>query len=57
MRKLNHEAAPNLNLSNEQIKNSNLVPSDTGYGYSEELSDGGERNEYIANQKRSDKNN
>lgn len=57
MSKLNHEAAPNLNLSNEQIKNSNLVPSDTGYGYSEELSDGGERNEFIANQKRSDKNN
>lgn len=48
MRKLNDEAAPNLNLTRGQIKNSNLLKKD--HEFAEELSDGGERNEIIAKQ-------
>jgi hypothetical protein len=48
MSKLNDEAAPNLNLTRGQIKNSNLLKKD--HEFTEELSDGGERNEFIAKQ-------
>ncbi|MBS4211518.1 MULTISPECIES: hypothetical protein [Neobacillus] len=50
MGKWNEQAAPNNNLHPKTIKTSNLVQSDTGYGFSEELSDGGERDEYIERQ-------
>ncbi|MCH6264091.1 hypothetical protein [Neobacillus citreus] len=50
MGKWNKQAAPNNNLHPKTIRTSNLVQSDTGYGFSEELSDGGERDEYIERQ-------
>lgn len=53
MSKLNHEAAPNLNLTSGQIRNSNLIKKN--HEFAEELSDGGERNEIIAKQKKAKK--
>lgn len=50
MSKLNHEAAPNLNLINEQIWASHLLSSRDEHEFAEELSDGAERDEIIAKQ-------
>ncbi len=46
MSKLNHEAAPNNNLTPGDMKASKFVPKED-HEFSEELSDGGERNETI----------
>ncbi len=46
--KLNEEAAPNLNLGASVIKTSKLLKKD--HEFSEELSDGGERNEFVEKQ-------
>ncbi|RXI95532.1 hypothetical protein DS745_24070 [Anaerobacillus alkaliphilus] len=46
MSKLNQEDAPNNNLTPGDIKSSKLV-SNEDHEFSEELSDGGERNENI----------
>lgn len=43
MSKLNHEGAPNNNMTAVEIKSSRLVKNEQEF--SEELSDGGERNE------------
>jgi hypothetical protein len=45
MRKWNEEAAPNNNLSAAQIQTSFLIRKKQEHEFSEELSDGGERNE------------
>lgn len=45
MRKWNEEAAPNNNLTSVQIQTSNLINKKQDHEFSEELSDGGERNE------------
>jgi hypothetical protein len=50
MSKLNHEAAPNNNLTPGDIKASKLAPKQDDHEFSEELSDGGERNEIISKQ-------
>ncbi|MFC0270576.1 hypothetical protein ACFFIX_03790 [Metabacillus herbersteinensis] len=51
MKKPNEEAAPNNNLSSAEIRTSELVePPDREF--SEELADGGERNELIRNQQK-----
>jgi hypothetical protein len=47
MSKWNKESAPNNNLSADDIKNSQ---SQTEHEFSEELSDGMERNKYIKDQ-------
>lgn len=47
MSKLNHEAAPNNNLTAGDIKASNIGKEENEHPFSEELSDGGERNELI----------
>jgi hypothetical protein len=53
MEKLNEEAAPNNNLSPITIKTSkNLVGNKAGHEFSEELSDGGERDQIIQSQTR-----
>ncbi|MDQ0860732.1 MULTISPECIES: hypothetical protein [Bacillaceae] len=52
MGKMNKEAAPNNNLSSKEIRSSKLVSSkhENDYEFSEELADGGERNEIITRQ-------
>ena len=50
MSKLNHEAAPNLNMTTQEISTSKLVSTKKGHAFSEELSDGGERNEFLKKQ-------
>lgn len=45
MGKWNEEAAPNNNMNSVEIKSSKLVSSKQEQEFSEELSDGGERNE------------
>ncbi|MED4205227.1 hypothetical protein [Neobacillus mesonae] len=47
MAKWNEQAAPNNNLSPKTIKTGNLLGK---HEFSEELSDGGERNQYIEEQ-------
>lgn len=47
MSKLNNEAAPNNNLAPEDVKASKVVAKKEEHEFSEELSDGGERNENI----------
>lgn len=47
MSKLNNEAAPNNNLTPGDIKASKLISDKEDHEFSEELSDGGERNEII----------
>ncbi|WP_062353623.1 hypothetical protein [Bacillus kwashiorkori] len=49
MSKLNNESAPNNNLSAADIKFSKLVQNEE---FSEELSDGGERNNMINKQQK-----
>lgn len=53
----NKQAAPNNNLSSETIRTSNFVHNKKGdeHAFSEELSDGGERDQNIKNQMRSKK--
>lgn len=48
----NKQAAPNNNLTSETIQNSKLVANNKAgeHPFSEELSDGGERNQFIKNQ-------
>ncbi|MGJ7919210.1 hypothetical protein [Neobacillus sp. LXY-4] len=48
--KLNEEAAPNNNLSPKTIKSSKQFEA-IDHEFSEELSDGGERNQIIKNQR------
>lgn len=50
MGKWNEQAAPNNNLSSKTIKSSNLIGQNNDHEFSEELSDGGERNNFIQNQ-------
>ncbi|WP_180968238.1 hypothetical protein [Cytobacillus massiliigabonensis] len=45
MRKWNEEAALNNNLNSVQIQTSTLINKKQEHEFSEELSDGGERNE------------
>jgi len=49
MGKWNEEAAPNNNLSEAEIHNAKFVPEnkEKDRKFSEELADGGERDEYI----------
>lgn len=49
MGKWNEEAAPNNNLSESELRNSKLAPE---HEFSEELADGGERDEFIKQQER-----
>ncbi|MGE8203997.1 hypothetical protein ACQKP0_05480 [Heyndrickxia sp. NPDC080065] len=53
MGKWNKEAAPNNNLSSVEIRSSKLVSNqdEENHAFSEELSDGGERNKTIEQQK------
>ncbi|WP_338469375.1 hypothetical protein R4Z10_11110 [Niallia sp. XMNu-256] len=53
----NKQAAPNNNLSAETIKTSNLIGNKEGeeHAFSEELSDGGERDQFIKKQLKSKK--
>lgn len=52
----NKQAAPNNNLTSGTIQTSNLVGNKKGneHAFSEELSDGGERDQFIKNQLKSD---
>lgn len=50
MSKWNEQSAPNNNLGSAQIRSSNLVSRKNDHEFSEELSDGGERNEIIKKQ-------
>lgn len=51
MKKLNEEAAPNNNLSSITLQTSKqLLGNKSSHAFSEELSDGGERNEIIKRQ-------
>jgi hypothetical protein len=50
MGKWNEEAAPNLSLSVHELEGSKFVPKKKDHEFSEELSDGGERNKMIASQ-------
>ncbi|MCT8138118.1 hypothetical protein H1D32_10335 [Anaerobacillus sp. CMMVII] len=50
MSKLNHEAAPNNNVTPGDIKASKRANPTEDHEFSEELSDGGERNEMIKQQ-------
>lgn len=52
MSKLNNQAAPNNNLAPGDIKASKLTSENNEHEFSEELSDGGERNEFIEKQKK-----
>lgn len=54
MKDWNEQAAPNNNLSSETISTSRLVgkKGNNQHEFSEELSDGGERNEVIEKQVR-----
>jgi hypothetical protein len=45
--KWNEQAAPNNNLSPRTIKQGELVGNEAKHEFSEELSDGGERNQNI----------
>lgn len=51
MGKWNEQAAPNNNLPPATIKTGELLAQDTGHEFSEELSDGGERDQFIERQK------
>ncbi|MBY0123895.1 hypothetical protein [Bacillus sp. S/N-304-OC-R1] len=45
MGKWNEQAAPNNNMTAVEIKSSKLIKNKPDFEFSEELSDGGERNE------------
>jgi hypothetical protein len=51
----NQQAAPNNNLSPKTIRTSKFVGKQDQHEFSEELSDGGERNEMIKGQSRNNK--
>ncbi len=52
----NQQAAPNNNLSSTTIKTSNLIGNKEGeHPFTEELSDGGERDQFIKHQVKSKK--
>ncbi|MFJ5713009.1 hypothetical protein [Neobacillus sp. NPDC093127] len=51
MGKWNRQAAPNNNLAPKTIKTGELVENEAKHEFSEELSDGGERDQYIERQK------
>ncbi len=55
MSKWNEQAAPNNNIPPRTIKPSEVLDPLGEHGFSEELSDGGERNEFIQNQKKMQK--
>jgi len=55
MGKWNEQAAPNNNLPPKTIKPWELLGQDTGHEFSEELSDGGERDQFIERQKNNPK--
>ncbi|WHY88259.1 hypothetical protein QNH39_10660 [Neobacillus novalis] len=55
MGKWNGQAAPNNNLAPKTIKTGKLVSDEAKHEFSEELSDGGERDQYIERQKRNQK--
>ncbi|WP_413300721.1 hypothetical protein AA0X95_19330 [Bacillus sp. 1P10SD] len=55
MGKWNEQAAPNNNLPPKTIKPWELLNQETGHEFSEELSDGGERDEFIERQKNNPK--
>lgn len=52
MGKWNEQAAPNNNLPSAMIKSSKLVGVINEHEFSEELADGGERNEIIKHSKK-----
>lgn len=52
MGKWNEQSAPNNNLNPQTIRTSNLVNKEKAHEFSEELSDGGERNQIIKGQTR-----
>jgi len=54
MGKWNEEAAPNNNLSEAEIHNAKFVPENrkNDRKFSEELADGGERDEFIKRQEK-----
>ncbi|SDZ58766.1 hypothetical protein SAMN05421736_11962 [Evansella caseinilytica] len=58
MGKWNEEGTPNLNLSSADLKASKLVSkkSKKEHAFSEELADGGERNEIIRGQQTNEVN-
>ncbi|MFJ7727596.1 hypothetical protein ACIQXV_15710 [Neobacillus sp. NPDC097160] len=47
----NEQAAPNNNLPPKTIKSGELVGNEAKHEFSEELSDGGERDQFIERQK------
>jgi len=49
----NEQAAPNNNLNPKTIRSGKFVDKQTNHEFSEELSDGGERDQYIERQKNS----
>jgi hypothetical protein len=51
MGKWNEQAAPNNNLPPKTIKTGEFVGYEANHEFSEELSDGGERDQYIERQK------
>ncbi|WP_197277490.1 hypothetical protein [Bacillus sp. FJAT-27245] len=52
MVKWDEQGAPNNNLSPKTIRNSKLLGKEKAPEFSEELSDGGERNRFIENRNR-----
>lgn len=52
MGKWNEEAAPNNNLPPKTIRTGNLLGNKANHMFSEELADGGERDQYIERQKK-----
>lgn len=51
MAKWNEQSAPNNNLHPKTMRTGNLAGNRKDHGFSEELSDGGERDQYIERQK------
>jgi hypothetical protein len=49
--KWNEQSAPNNNLPPKTIRSGDLLGNETFHGFSEELSDDGERDQYIERQK------
>jgi hypothetical protein len=55
MGKWNEQAAPNNNLPPKTIKTGELVGHEPNHEFSEELSDGGERDQFIQQQEKNHK--
>lgn len=51
MGKWNEQAAPNNNIHPKTIRTGKLINNESNHEFSEELSDGGERDQFIERQK------